>query len=392
MKWRAVVLPLCLFGAACSSETTVQGPGGGGSGGSSGSGASAGAGGSGGSAGADASTGSTGGAAGSGGSTPTGGTGGGGTGGSGGAPSCDAGPVPCGVEIVAQGLTKPFGLIAHDANVYFTTFDNPGQVLTCPKTGCSGAPTPLASNQSLPRRLARSGAKLFWTNAAVSTSGSVMSCDLPCSNPKPVATGQNAPDHVTVSPTHVFFTDATNAIRRCEHTGTNCITMITAQSVVGGLAYSGVTGSLYWSVPSQGYIKSCKATDCATGQPNLIQGNPGVGSIATNPGADTMFSVHDLNPSPLKKCALGGCAMIPTNLTANTFLSSPVSITADDLTVFVLESTSRVSRCAIGGCSLPTVLSDAAGTPGTIAVDDTHVYWTATLGGTGYVLRRNKTN
>ncbi len=362
-----------------------------GSGGSSGSGATAGAGGgggSGGSAGADA---SSGGAAGSGGSTPTGGTGGGGAGGSGGGPGCDAGPVPCDVEVVAKGLTKPFGLIAHDANVYFTTFDNPGQVLSCPKTGCTGAPTPLASNQNLPRRFARSGAKLFWTNNAVNTSGSVMTCGLPCGSPTPIATGQNAPDHVAASPTHVFYTDATNAIRRCEHSGANCVLMITAQGAVGGLAYSSVTGSVYWSVPSQGYIKSCNATDCAAGQPNLIQGNPNVASITTNPAADTMFSVHDLNPSPLKKCALSGCSMIPTDLTPNTFLSSPVGIAADDLTVFVLESTNRVSRCAMAGCAQPTVLANAAGTPGTIVVDDSHVYWTATIGGAGYVLRRTKT-
>lgn len=45
----------------------------------------------------------------------------------------------------------------------------------------------------------------------------------------------------------------------------------------------------------------------------------------------------------------------------------------------------------MAGCAQPTVLANAAGTPGTIVVDDSHVYWTATIGGAGYVLRRTKT-
>lgn len=397
MKLRSIFLPACLALFACSSETTVNG-GDGGTGGVSGGGGSPTGGGSGGTSGTGATgggatggtAGATGGTAGSGGSTPTGGTGGGGTGGTGGT-DCDAGPIPCGVQVVASGVTKPYGLLVHDTGVYFTSFDNPGQVLVCAKTGCA-TPQPVASNQDMPKRMARYGTKMFWTNNG--STGSVQSCTLPCSKIDPVKTGVSGADHVAASPTHVFFTDSANMIHRCEHAGTGCTPLFPSEGKVGGLVYSAPTGNLYWSVPDFDYIKYCKATDCGAGQTNLVQGNFDVSAITTSPAGDMIFQTHNLSPSPLKRCAAAGCSLSPTDLIPNTFLLAPVSVAADDLNVYVLESTARVSRAGVGctqnTCPQPETVASIAGVPGTVGLDDSYVYWTQTVGGVGYVLRKSK--
>jgi hypothetical protein len=79
------------------------------------------------------------------------------------------GPVTLAVEIGAAQ-----GLVADDANVYWTNFDL-GRVVRCGVDGCGGTPTVLADRQSQPCRLTMDAENIYWATCGNDGYGAVYS-------------------------------------------------------------------------------------------------------------------------------------------------------------------------------------------------------------------------
>jgi hypothetical protein len=121
-----------------------------------------------------------------------------------------------------QGNQMPWQLAVDETNVYWDltrywpVLQGPaqGEVLACPKTGCSEGPTVLASGLRNPAGLATDGASVYFTergtnNATDATDGRVSKCSVTgCSNqPTPVAVNLSYPQGVAVDASHVYWTD-----------------------------------------------------------------------------------------------------------------------------------------------------------------------------------------
>jgi hypothetical protein len=101
---------------------------------------------------------------------------------------------------VLQGLANPRGLVVDTTQLYVTTFDD-GIVLSCPFTDCS-TPKVLAREQDAPLRIAIEGGRLYWTNSAGDTIGSV---DVAGEGPPVIfASGVTSPKEIAVDDHHVF--------------------------------------------------------------------------------------------------------------------------------------------------------------------------------------------
>ena len=80
-----------------------------------------------------------------------------------------------GCDDIASGITPTGAVAVSAASVFFSTSGADGAVYTCLRTGCAGAPTPLASAQANPRALAVDRGAVYWTTY---DDGTVMSCAL----------------------------------------------------------------------------------------------------------------------------------------------------------------------------------------------------------------------
>jgi hypothetical protein len=112
------------------------------------------------------------------------------------------------------------GQVALDAdNVYFVD-RNPspqGMILKCPKLGCDGASTVLASGLGSPAGIATDGLYVYWTEAgdyfvdghAVANAGNVRKCAVDgCNNtPTTIAAGVSSPSGIAVDESFVYWAD-----------------------------------------------------------------------------------------------------------------------------------------------------------------------------------------
>ncbi|MDB4996016.1 MAG: repeat domain protein [Myxococcaceae bacterium] len=138
---------------------------------------------------------------------------------------CDT-PTGCGStwQTLGTGLVNQGSALAVTATRLFWTLPSGanGAVFSCLRSGC--APSPFATAQANPRRLAADSKSVFWTNY---DDGSVWGCPLEgcAAAAKPIATGQNAPLPIATDGAHVYWaTYASGTLMRCEAEG--CVTPI----------------------------------------------------------------------------------------------------------------------------------------------------------------------
>jgi hypothetical protein len=110
------------------------------------------------------------------------------------------------------------GIAVNATRLYWTFAGANGLVYSCLRSGC--APTPFASSQANPRRVAADSRNMFWTSY---DDGSVWSCPVGGCSPggiKPIATGQDAPLAIATDGAQVYWTTyAGGTVMRCEAEG-----------------------------------------------------------------------------------------------------------------------------------------------------------------------------
>jgi hypothetical protein len=82
-------------------------------------------------------------------------------------------------------------------------------ILTCPSSGCGGAPQVFASNQATAYAITDDGTNLYWT---AEEGGLVLSCPLTgCASPTVLGSEQHAPTSVAVDDTSVYWANSTGS-------------------------------------------------------------------------------------------------------------------------------------------------------------------------------------
>jgi hypothetical protein len=107
----------------------------------------------------------------------------------------------------AAGSVNPTKIDVVNQIVYWTTN---GAIMSCPSSGCSGAPTVFAKDQPLAYGITDDGTNLYWT--LLETSGKVLSCPLSgCVAPVVLGDMQASPWGVAVDATSVYWTNSTGS-------------------------------------------------------------------------------------------------------------------------------------------------------------------------------------
>jgi hypothetical protein len=313
------------------------------------------------------------GGAGSGGGAGLSGSGGTSTGGSGGVK--DGAP---GLEYLLTNAPRPLGIHVDEGQVYFASNATAGAVYRCAKTGCQGSAEAVAPAQMNPRKLSMSGSTLVWSNGIAGAS--LRSCALPsCST---ITTfGPEQTDHVATSETTVFFSHPSSGggVGRCRLDGSDCFpTLLADQGTVGGIAYDVGRDKLYWTSTTNGRLYACSPYSCSQDIALLLSNHAGASALATD--GVHLFFAYDATASAVMRaeveCLPTGCSVAQLETLTTDGGDRPRPIVADPPHVYWLTDTAELRRCSIAGCVESTVLAPAMGTPGAIAVDDTHVYFT----------------
>jgi len=178
--------------------------------------------------------------------------------------------------------------VAIDAtNVYWTsTYD--GTAFSCPLAGCSGSPTPIASNLTVPWHIAASANNVYiaiWNgslNAPATNGGVIGKC--PASgcvgSPVQLSKVENEPYQIAVDTDYVYWAGfKDNTIKRCAIAGcpTGATVLAAGEGGPSGIAVD--DKYVYWTNYASGTVRVCAKDGCdklsatlAVGQnhPNLI--------------------------------------------------------------------------------------------------------------------------
>jgi hypothetical protein len=232
-----------------------------------------------------------------------------------------AGLAKCAVSGCAAGASlrsagSPWQLAIDGTNAYWTTFQ--AEILTCPLSGCAGAPKALWSSGFSP---VTEGIAVDTTDVYWSTPGQVMKCALGGCNNAPTTvleggTDLAATDQIALDESNVYIADTnplgTGQIVACAKSGCglSATALATGLNAPTALATDGV--NVYWIE---------RGVDVANGQ-----SVSGVGSV--------------------RRCAISGCDNLPTTIVSG--LTYPTAIALDQRNVYWAEWGSGPTTGRIG--------------------------------------------
>lgn len=400
--------------SGCSSNTRVDGVGGGGTGGSGTSGAETG-----GSNPGGAATGghSTGGAQ-PGGATSGGAggaaTGGGGAAGQGGEPGCgdtSSNPANCGAcghdclggscvagrcqpVLVAADQYEVDKIIVTDSELYWAGYHTMA-VRRCPLTGCQDGPETLASEFGPVVGLAMDATSLYWSvwegnDGGTVVPGAIRKCVLPaCSSPLTLVSGLDQPNQLVLNNVSAFWSAYyDNYIGQVAKGAMNQTLGQEHQLVAGQPQSTSILlheGALYWSLTGHAVtgvaaIRTCTLPDCTGGATDVVDGLPSVRAMV---GAGSTIIWTDTDAGRIFTCDLPACTEGPQVLVDDA--TEPGFLAADDPELFFTTATG-VERCMLPTCSDHTPIAVTEGGPRFVSVGPTAVAYE--LGGAVYFVAR----
>jgi hypothetical protein len=258
---------------------------------------------------------------------------------------------------LATGESYPWALAIDGSNVYWTTLG--GAIRTVAKTG--GTPTSLATGQGYPYGIAVDGANAYWANT---TSGVVESCAKGgCSStPTALATNQGYVYGIATDGKNVYWAQyqQNGELRKCAVGGCSDTPTTLVSATYGYQVATDGTDVFF----TQNGAKKCSVNGCSSA---TTLGSVGWGGITVD-GTNAYW----MGNNDVLECAKGGCGGSPTVLGSG--YASGVAVDSTDV-YWTGAGTGTVSRCAITGCSSPTVLTSGQAYPEGIAVDATYVYF-----------------
>jgi len=284
----------------------------------------------------------------------------------GGDASSDAGPQP--VAIVT-GQTSIHDLTVTGGNVYFTIHAQPGQVRSCPTSGCGANPTLFAGLQDYAYAITNDGTNVYWT----CNGGNVMKCATTCTTPVILASGQGG-QGIAVDTSTVYWTNGGSSapVMKCAKAGCSKTptTITTGQGYPAGIVSDGTI--VAWA-NGDGSIKTCPANFTCTTPSVIATTQQSPWGIAMD--SNYIYWTNDVPNGTVMRCPKSGSCPNPTVLASNQ--QYPAGITTDGVDVYWANGGGTIMKCSTGGCnSQPTTLATGQLQASGIAIDATTVYWT----------------
>jgi hypothetical protein len=288
------------------------------------------------------------------------------------------------------------------------TYDG-AQIVKCAKSGCSNAPTVLATGSW--RRVtnpAVDGASVYW-----GASGQIFKCSIDgCSNrPTVLWSGYGGADEIALDDAGVYFgLNSTDPVFVCSIDGCDGGTAVTP--VDGGFG-GGITGltspaaiavdddSLYEAAfgSSVAFVLACTRRACLdTARTLAIIPGQALGPLLAVDGTNVYFAPlpgrlpgsvlppNNNGQATISFMAKSGVSQTPSTLLEG--LSFPSAIGVDGKALYVAQwgdendggarspGAGRIAKCAVGGCQgVSTTVQGYINYPQGIAVDDANVYW-----------------
>ncbi len=236
---------------------------------------------------------------------------------------------------LASKQPQPHDLTVDNTNVYWTVgFSSTGAVMQARKTG--GSAVQLATSYQ-PAYVAVDDANVYWSNdGAKTTEGSVLSVPIDGGATSTIASSQNGPGYVAVTPT-----------------------------------------TLYWSVVEDGDIIARTGTSSPT---TLASGQ----TLACALRVDALSAYWATQTQPAKIVTVPLSGGTPTTLAS---VNDVVGLAIDAQNLYWTEfSAGNVVKMSKAG-GTPTVLASHQPATAAIAVDDTFVYW---INGVGDIVASDK--
>lgn len=274
----------------------------------------------------------------------------------------------CQAVVLSPSEGNVVGITVDATRVYWTSYSS-GLIRSCPKTGCSGGATTLASGRQNPYGIAADGTNVYWVET---TGNSVHSCAAGgCGgNPTTLASSQMAPMGIAVDGANVYWTNGTGGeVQKCATGG--CGGVPTTLATVTNPAYIALDKTnVYWT--SGNSVRRCSKS-CAND--SVLLANSGLVNQLAVDGTDVYWG-----GSALYRCAAAGCGGFPTIVTPGNF---PFGVVVDATHVYYSSpGLASVSKCSKPDCTGgPSIVSAGLSVPGQLAEDATALYWGNFSGG-----------
>jgi hypothetical protein len=292
---------------------------------------------------------------------------------------------PCAVVSPANAIkVGDSACLAVDAtDVYYTTSQNPGNVMKVPKAG--GVPVAIVTNQAGPAGIALGGGFVFWTTPSTTT---INRSDLDGSNYKSLNSVNGVkPQPITADAANVYWTDITSGdVWQMDFNGGSVVHISLGEGAPRGITVDATT--VYWTNAMTGDVRMAAKGSSMSASTLVSGGMAGTNGVAVSPTAVYWTASAGMAPGAIltnpigSPTAMGGAVFAPGQ-------PSPWAIAIDATALYwsdlVLNGTILKQPLA-GGAAVPLALNQPF--PINIAVDATSVYWIA--GGAGTIFKTTK--
>lgn len=264
-----------------------------------------------------------------------------------------------------------------------------GTVSKCPITGCTGAPTTLATGQAYPQGIWLGGPNLYWLDYNAAT---LMQCTVDCNDDATTfhKWPSIGPGGFAASATEAFISYG-GAVEQCPTSGCGTPTTFASGQNPRDIALSGAgvtwidLGTLTGGkavVFVDGGVMNCPLDGCDGGPTVLASALSYPNSLVVN--GPTAYWAQS---NSVLACSVAGCGGMPTTIVSLPASNAIVEAIAVDATDVYFGSTGdqtgtpwEIWRCALSGCAngatlLSSTPSGQGGPLGEIAVDATRIYF-----------------
>jgi hypothetical protein len=290
----------------------------------------------------------------------------------------------------------PSSIAVAGSTIYVTAAlpDGPtsGHVFGCSVSNCAGTKTELATGLRQPIFAKLLGSTLFWTNSGTTDDagvtllapGNVASCPTTgCSDAGPTIYGGDGGllEGLAVDPTFVYWADSwLGEVDECTTASCN-VTTLAMGGAKGPFDLAITPSYLYWTDLSLEEVLRCTLPSCSQNPELFASGQQAAWGIAVH-GGNVYWTLSDPMLGAVMWCPESGCGGKPKVLAPNQV--APYFIAADDSGVYWTSAgDGRVWACPGGAsCAQPIQVALAPGPPEAIALDDVSIYYTtAVVGG-----------
>jgi hypothetical protein len=275
-------------------------------------------------------------------------------------------------------LTSPFGIALDVTHAYFTVNgyarQGEGHLAKVPKAG--GAVVDLRSGETGPLDIALYGQFVIWTNT-LPGAGGVFRIAKTGGAPSPISAIESQPVGPATDDGFVYWASyASGRVRKATDVGTNALDLVTGQDGPrSALADPGKSGFVYFVTVNEGFVKRVSKLG---GPAELISEHViGPWALARDPFTTDLFFTRFTGLGDVRRIRAAPGSRSEPLVPANS-IQTPYSLAVDETHVYFtthLPTSGSVARVPKMGGTIE-ILASGQQAPAGVAVDGAAVYWT----------------